>query len=448
VGVTLGGSNVTGPGTGYTQRYNSGGDILEDQLVTLTGNYSATASQSPSAAYIIQMIAVKVPTGLVFGPQNDGTTSAAMTGTATNSGNTTITLNTPYFSFGGVNPGDFGIGSGSSPCANAGTINAAASCPFYVTFTPTAPGLRTATLSINGTASGSISLSGTGVATSQAATPAFTLPSPGTFSTAQTPTITSATGGSTIIYTTNNTTPTANSSCVATNGTAIANGSTVSVSTGTTTIQAIACLSGDTNSAVASGAYTISPSALAAPTLSPPSASFVGSQAVNINCPTGATCCVTVDGTTPSTNHAGACVNGANTSQVTLSTTSMVEAIATESGFTDSGIVSGSYTAQQTAGVPIFANVGGTPNTSIIVSLTSPTAGATIYYTTDGSTPSPSHGTPIANGATITLTATTVINAIATASGFTNSAVGQGIVVLNTPATGGGQLPTIVIFYF
>ncbi len=56
------------------------------------------------------------------------------------------------------------------------------------------------------------------------------------------------------------------------------------------------------------------------------------------------------------------------------------------------------------------------------VSITDSTPGATITYTTDGSTPVPgSHGTPISSGGSFTLTSSATVNAIASASGFANS---------------------------
>ena len=51
------------------------------------------------------------------------------------------------------------------------------------------------------------------------------------------------------------------------------------------------------------------------------------------------------------------------------------------------------------------------------------TANSQIYYTTDGSTPSPSVGTTKLYAASLTISATTTINAIATATGFTNSPI-------------------------
>jgi len=86
--------------------------------------------------------------------------------------------------------------------------------------------------------------------------------------------------------------------------------------------------------------------------------------------------------------------------------------------------------AQQPAGsvatsaaAPTFSPAPGTYSSAQAVSLSSATSGATIYYTTDGSTPTTS-STRYAGP--ITVSATRTIRAIATATGFTNSAIASG----------------------
>jgi hypothetical protein len=83
--------------------------------------------------------------------------------------------------------------------------------------------------------------------TTQAATPTFS-PAAGTYTSAQSVSVSDATSGATIYYTTNGSTPTTSSTKY-----------TSPVSVGSTeTLQAIAAATGDANSAVASAAYTMS----------------------------------------------------------------------------------------------------------------------------------------------------------------------------------------------
>ena len=100
-----------------------------------------------------------------------------------------------------------------------------------------------------------------GVYTIQCATPTFS-PAAGTFTTSTSVTISTTTGGASISYTTNGTTP---SSTVGT-----VYSSAVSL-TSTSTLQAIAYETGLTNSAVASGVYTIQ---CATPTFNPAAGTF------------------------------------------------------------------------------------------------------------------------------------------------------------------------------
>jgi hypothetical protein len=53
---------VNGAGSGFTNRmYTPDGDNLEDELVPATGTYTATASLSASAMWIMQCVAFRPP---------------------------------------------------------------------------------------------------------------------------------------------------------------------------------------------------------------------------------------------------------------------------------------------------------------------------------------------------------------------------------------------------
>ena len=82
--------------------------------------------------------------------------------------------------------------------------------------------------------------------------------------------------------------------------------------------------------------------------------------------------------------------------------------------------------APQQAATPTIMPGSGTQASPVTVTLTDATPGATITYTTDGTAPVPgSHGTAISSGGSFSLsfTSTATVEAIASASGFTNSAI-------------------------
>src|SRR5580692_9121744 len=76
---------------------------------------------------------------------------------------------------------------------------------------------------------------------------------------------------------------------------------------------------------------------------------------------------------------------------------------------------------------PTFSPVAGTypPSQSITISCSTPSS--TIYYTLDGSTPTPSSSV---YSAPIPISINTVVNAMATASGLLNSSVGSATYLL------------------
>ena len=169
---------------------------------------------------------------------------------------------------------------------------------------------------------------GGGGTTEQVATPTFS-PAAGTYSEAQNVTISCATSGATIYYTTDGTTPTTSSAQY---------GSAITVSS-TMTVKAIAVKSGMTNSEVASALYTITP---AAPTFSPDGGSFSSATDVTITGPTGSTINWTF------TTTEGTATSGSGNSPVTvnISASGTLSATATVSGST-SNATTATYTVTQ-----------------------------------------------------------------------------------------------------
>ena len=150
----------------------------------------------------------------------------------------------------------------------------------------------------------------------------------------------------------------------------------------------------------------------------------------------GTTICYTTNGSVPTAASPGTCdsnggveLNFASGGHVTVSASETVEALATKAGATNSGVLSAAYTIAPTAAVaPKFAPVAGSYVGKQTVSITSTTVGATICYTTNGSTPTAatagtcdSNGGVEFTGGTVTVGVTEQLAAIATLAGDTNS---------------------------
>jgi hypothetical protein len=164
----------------------------------------------------------------------------------------------------------------------------------------------------------------------QAVMPTFS-PAPGTYSTAQQVTIKTTTSGATIYYTTNGATPTTASTKYT---------APVAISA-TTTLKAIATAPNLTNSAVASGLYTIQAgtSTVATPTFSPAPGHYPSAFYLSMSTTTpGAIIYYTLNGTTPTTlspKYVGAIV---------IHVTGTIKAIAVAPNMTNSAVATGVYT--------------------------------------------------------------------------------------------------------
>ena len=254
------------------------------------------------------------------------------------------------------------------------------------------------------------------------ATPVIT-PGSETFTGSINVTIADATSGAAIYYTTDGTAPAPGV------GTTKQYSTTFSVSA-TETVRAIATLAGDTNSVVATAAYTLQ--AAATPTFNPAAGTISSTQAIAISdLTTGATIFYTTDGSTPAK---GVGTTKQYTAAFTLGSSATVKAIATASGNGNSLVASAAYTVQQAAATPAITPAAGTYTTSVSITITDASTGALIYYTTDGTTPSPGAGTTKQYTASFSLTASATVKAIASGGGFSSGAVASNAYTVQTSA--------------
>src|SRR5258706_563122 len=110
------------------------------------------------------------------------------------------------------------------------------------------------------------------------------------------------------------------------------------------------------------------------------------------------------------------------TEAITVIATQTIKTNGTATGFTQSAVGSSTYTITAVAATPTFSPAAGTYATAQTVTISDTTNGATIYYTTNGTTPTTSS---TKYTAPITVSSTQTVQAIAVATGFTQSAVGS-----------------------
>jgi hypothetical protein len=235
-------------------------------------------------------------------------------------------------------------------------------------------------------------------ATPQAATPTIS-PAGGTYKSAQTVTLKCSTTGASLRYTTDGSTPTASSTLYT---------GPISVSS-TKTVRAVAFANKYLASNAAVASYSMSVPA-AAPVFSPASAGYHTVQTVTISDATaGASIYYTTDGTVPtskSTLYKGPIAVGASET---------FEAIALASGGSSSPVAKAWYTIHLPTAAPVASPAAGTYQSIQTVTLTDATPNAVIYYTLDGSYPSPASAV---YSRPIVATSNTTITAIAEAANY------------------------------
>jgi len=167
---------------------------------------------------------------------------------------------------------------------------------------------------------------------------------------------------------------------------------------------------------------------VAKPTIAPNGGTFSGSVAVTLSTTTaGATIRYTTNGSGPKSS------SPAYTAPFTLTSSATVKARAFKSGMSNSATASASFTV--TVGKvakPTISPNGGTFTGSVTVTLSTTTSGATIRYTTDGSSPSSSSSL---YQAPLTLTSTATVKAKAFKSGLSNSNVASASFTIEPPQT-------------
>jgi len=163
----------TNPGD-FGQTHTCGSSLAAGASCTISVTFKPTASGTRSASLRVtdstaaspQQVSLSgvgttaklSPTGLSFGSEKVGTTSAAKAVNLTNVGTTALTISSIGIT--GTNAGDF---SQTHTCGSS--LAAGASCTISVKFKPTATGPRSAALGVTDNGSGSpqqVALSGTG----------------------------------------------------------------------------------------------------------------------------------------------------------------------------------------------------------------------------------------------------------------------------------------------
>jgi hypothetical protein len=201
-----------------------------------------------------------------------------------------------------------------------------------------------------------------------AATPIFSLSS-GDYATGQTLTITDATSGATIYYTTDDTLPTTSSPQYT---------GPITISSSEAVI-AIAAAPGYANSTWGSAVYLIN-NVLPTPTILPAGGTYNTSQTVTIREWLNTDVYYTTDGTTPTTSSTR------YTGPFTVNSTETINAIVIASGYTNSAVATAAYTITPTTATPSINFGGGfaASQGQMVLNGTAQLNGSSLQLTNDG----------------------------------------------------------------
>ena len=309
---------------------------------------------------------------------------------------------------------------GSTPTSTAGTVIASGGT---VTVT------QSLTLKVRGFKSGYVDSVTTSAAYELKAVTPIAAPGAGAYVIAQNVTLSTATPGATIRYTTDGSEPTTTSTPYA---------STINIAT-TLTLRARAFKPGWTTSDSAAPSYAISEGTVATPTAAPPGGAYTISPLVTLaSTTTGAAIRYSLDGTDPtgsSTAYRYPFVVGATTT---------VKARAFKVGLTPSAIVTAAYAvdAAGATATPTITPAGGTFTTRRTITIAG-AVGATLRYTTTGVDPVATDPLVPANGLVVVDRAQ-IIKVRAWATGLNESAVRRADFII-TGAIAAGALHSLAL---
>lgn len=366
------------PNSGTTLLYS--GPITINETATIDAIATRTGWSKSDPSYVTLILTVTLPT---FGKAG-GNFNAAQS----------LTLNdaTPGASI-------YYTTDGSTPVPNAGTTSLYSG--------PIAIGVTTTVKAIAAMEGWNNSAVASETLTLVATAPTFSKTA-GNYNTPQTVTLGDTTPNASIYYTTDGTVPVPNSGT-----TALYNGP-IAINA-TTTIKAIASVSGWSNSPLSYVTLTLT---ALAPTFSKAAGNYNTAQTVALSDATpNASIYYTIDGSTPVPN---AGTTALYTGPVAINVTTTIKALASVKGWSNSAVAQETMTL--TAVVPTFGKAGGSYNTAQSVTLSDTTPNASIYYTTDGTAPVPNAGTTSLYSGALTINKTTVVKAIASVPGWSNSA--------------------------
>lgn len=152
-----------------------------------------------------------------------------------------------------------------------------------------------------------------------------------------------------------------------------------------------------------------------APTFSVPAGSYGPAQSVSLSSLTvGAKIHYTTNGSTPTASSA------LYSSPISVSSSETIKAIAITSGLHNSSVSSAAYVINGAVATPTFDPVAGSYVGSQSVTISSATSGATLYYTTNGSTPTTA--STLYSGP-ITVAVSETVKVLAVKANYINSAI-------------------------